>query len=97
MAEPFKVIIAGGSLGGLMLALQLERAGIDYIVLEKGEIGPQLGASIGFQPHSVKLFEQLGVWDDMKSITVPMGNRQHFDEHGKCFEDSALFTEIHKK
>ncbi|GJC87167.1 FAD-dependent monooxygenase DEP2 [Colletotrichum liriopes] len=97
MAEPFKVIIAGGSLGGLMLALQLERAGIDYIVLEKGEIGPQLGASIGFQPHSVKLFEQLGVWNDMKSITVPMGNRQHFDEHGKCFEDSALFTEIHKK
>ncbi|KZL85812.1 fad binding domain protein [Colletotrichum incanum] len=97
MAEPFKVIIAGGSLGGLMLALQLEHAGIDYVVLEKGEIGPQLGASIGFQPHSVKLFEQLGVWNEMKRITVPMGNRQHFDEHGKCFEDSALFAEIHKK
>ncbi|OHW89755.1 FAD binding domain-containing protein [Colletotrichum incanum] len=96
MAEPFKVIIAGGSLGGLMLALQLEHAGIDYVVLEKGEIGPQLGASIGFQPHSVKLFEQLGVWNEMKRITVPMGNRQHFDEHGKCFEDSALFAEIHK-
>ncbi|KAK2042425.1 FAD/NAD(P)-binding domain-containing protein [Colletotrichum somersetense] len=97
MAEPFRVLIAGGSVSGLMLALQLERGGIDYILLEKGEIGPQLGASIGFQPHSVKLFEQLGIWDDFKKVTVPMGNRHHFDERGRCFEDSALFTEIHKR
>lgn len=97
MSSPFKVVIAGGSLGGLMLALCLERAGIDYILLEKGEIGPQLGASIGFQPHSIKVFEQLGVWDDIKSVAQPSLYRQHFDESGKCFEDSRLFADIFEK
>ncbi|KAL1640399.1 hypothetical protein SLS58_006897 [Diplodia intermedia] len=97
MSSSFKVIIAGGSLGGLMLALCLERAGIDYVLLEKGEIGPQLGASIGFQPHSIKVFEQLGVWEDIKNTTVPILYRQHFDENGKCFEDSRLFADIYEK
>lgn len=97
MSSSFKVVIAGGSLGGLMLALCLERAGIDYILLEKGEIGPQLGASIGFQPHSIKVFEQLGVWDDIKSVAQPSLYRQHFDESGKCFEDSRLFADIFEK
>ncbi|KAH7039489.1 hypothetical protein B0J12DRAFT_221975 [Macrophomina phaseolina] len=94
MSSPFRVIIAGGSLGGMMLALCLERAGIDYVLLEKGDIGPQLGASIGFQPHSVKVFEQLGVWDDIKNVASPSLYRQHFDENGKCFEDSRLFADI---
>lgn len=97
MSSPFKVIIAGGSLGGLMLALCLEHAGIDFVLLEKGDIGPQLGASIGFQPHSIKVFEQLGVWEDIKNTTVPILYRQHFDENGKCFEDSRLFADIYEK
>ncbi|EOD43599.1 putative fad binding domain protein [Neofusicoccum parvum UCRNP2] len=97
MAAPFKVIIAGGSLGGLMLALCLESAGIDYVLLEKGDIGPQLGASIGFQPHSIKVFEQLGIWETFKNTTVPIAYRQHFDENGKCFEDSRLFKDIHER
>ncbi|KAB2577963.1 putative fad binding domain protein [Lasiodiplodia theobromae] len=97
MSSSFKVIIAGGSLGGLMLALCLEAAGIDFVLLEKGEIGPQLGASIGFQPHSIKVFEQLGVWEDFKNTTVPIMYRQHFDENCKCFEDSRLFADIYEK
>jgi 2-polyprenyl-6-methoxyphenol hydroxylase-like FAD-dependent oxidoreductase len=50
MAEPakFRVIIAGGGIAGLTLANALERAGIDFILLEgRNEIAPQVGASIG--------------------------------------------------
>jgi glycine/D-amino acid oxidase-like deaminating enzyme len=46
--RPFRVLIAGGSITGLSLALILEKAGIDYILLEKREIAPQFGASVGY-------------------------------------------------
>jgi 2-polyprenyl-6-methoxyphenol hydroxylase-like FAD-dependent oxidoreductase len=44
----FRVIIAGGGIAGLTLANALERAGIDFVLLEgRSEIAPQVGASIG--------------------------------------------------
>lgn len=93
----FKVIIAGGSLVGLGLALCFERVGIDYVLLEKGEIGPQLGASIGIHPHAIKILEQLGVWKDIEKVVTPLLYRQHFDEYGKCFEDSKVLSEIKQR
>ncbi|GME30195.1 putative FAD binding domain protein [Neofusicoccum parvum] len=97
MSSSFKVIIAGGSLVGLGLALCFERAGIDYVLLEKGEIGPQLGASIGIHPHTIRILEQLGVWKDIEGVVTPLLYRQHFDENGKCFEDSKVLSEIKER
>ncbi|KAL4985227.1 hypothetical protein BDW68DRAFT_165519 [Aspergillus falconensis] len=49
--RPFKVIIVGGSVAGLILAHCLYRANIDHLVLEERlEISPQEGASIGLWP-----------------------------------------------
>lgn len=90
----FKVIIAGGSLVGLTLALVLERARIDYELFEKGEIAPQLGASIGLHPQTLRLLEQLGVSEDLERLTVPLRHRLHFDEKGTCFEDSFVTEKI---
>ena len=94
---PFKVIIAGGSLVGLSLALIFERLGIDYEVFEKGEIAPQLGASIGLHPHSLKILEQLGVWGDIEKHILPLQRRFHYDENLKCFEDSWVLRDIEEK
>ncbi|KAF4546159.1 FAD binding domain containing protein [Lasiodiplodia theobromae] len=89
----FKVIIAGGSLVGLALALCFERAGIEYELFEKGELAPQLGASIGWHPHGVRILEQLGLRDDIEKIAVPLVDRLIFDENGRCIEKSkALWT-----
>lgn len=46
----FKVIIAGGGIGGLTLASALEKAGVDYVLLEKRNIAPRLGTSITSLP-----------------------------------------------
>jgi 2-polyprenyl-6-methoxyphenol hydroxylase-like FAD-dependent oxidoreductase len=96
MSPRFTVIIAGGSLVGLTTAVALEKAGINYLLLEKREIAPHLGASISIHPHTQRVMEQLGVWSEIKAGVVPLENRQHYDENGNLFEDSAILQEISK-
>lgn len=65
----FKVLIVGASVTGLALANMLEKAGIDYLVLEGGhEIAPQVGASIGVFPHGLRILDQLGCADSAVSL-----------------------------
>ncbi|KAF9118863.1 hypothetical protein BGX30_004258, partial [Mortierella sp. GBA39] len=61
----FKVIIAGGGVAGLSLGVMLERAGIDYLILEAtGEVRP-LGAVVYLGPPILRAFEQLGLLEDL--------------------------------
>ncbi|KAJ9285879.1 hypothetical protein DTO027B5_3094 [Paecilomyces variotii] len=87
--------ICSRSVVGLTLALALEKAGIDWELFEKGEIAPQLGASFGLHPPSLRILDQLGVWDDLKRIVVPLEHRQHMDCNNRCFEDSYVLRDIH--
>ncbi|KAL1847206.1 hypothetical protein Plec18170_008770 [Paecilomyces lecythidis] len=91
----FKVLIAGGSIVGLTLALALEKAGIDWELFEKGDIAPQLGASFSLHPPSVRILDQLGVWGDIEKIVIPLEHRQHIDGEGRCFEDSYVLRDIY--
>ncbi|KAF3769433.1 FAD/NAD(P)-binding domain-containing protein [Cryphonectria parasitica EP155] len=92
--ESFRVIVTGGSVVGLVLANALEKAGIDYIVLEKREIAPHLGASISVLCQSARVFEQLGIWKRMLKESLPLKDRLHFDEHGNLFENTAVLRLI---
>lgn len=61
-----KIIIAGGGITGLSLALMLERIGIDYFLLEANdEIHPQVGAGIAFTGNGFRILDQLGVYEDI--------------------------------
>lgn len=65
-SKPLKVIIAGGSVAGLSLALMLEKNGIDFVVLEAyPDIAPQVGASIGVLPNGLHILDQLGCCDQV--------------------------------
>jgi FAD dependent monooxygenase len=69
----FRVIIVGGSVGGLTLAHCLSRAGIDYVVLEKGDqIAPEIGASIGIMPNGARVLAQLGLFEELESHIKPL-------------------------
>jgi 2-polyprenyl-6-methoxyphenol hydroxylase-like FAD-dependent oxidoreductase len=69
----FRVIIAGGGIAGLSLALSLQHAGINYILLEaRDEFAPQLGASIGLGPNGSRILDQLGCYDEILQSTVPI-------------------------
>ncbi|VUC31552.1 unnamed protein product [Clonostachys rosea] len=72
----FKVLIVGGSVTGLTLANMLERAGIDYLVLEGyKEIAPQVGASIGLVANGLRILDQLGCSQDLIDLVdMPLDN-----------------------
>lgn len=73
--RPFRVVIGGGGIAGLTLANALEKAGIDYVLLEsRNSISPQVGASIGFLPNGGRILDQLGCFDQLESTTVPLKN-----------------------
>lgn len=64
-----KVIIAGGGIAGLTLALMLETLDTDYLLLEAhDDIAPEVGASIGLTPNSLRIFDQLGVYDAIEAL-----------------------------
>lgn len=69
-----RVIIVGGSLAGLTLAHCLERAGVDYIVLEgRDRIDPQIGASLGLFSNGSRVLDQLGLYETIeKDIEAPI-------------------------
>ncbi|KAF2157138.1 FAD/NAD(P)-binding domain-containing protein [Myriangium duriaei CBS 260.36] len=71
--ERFHVLVAGAGIGGLTLARSLELAGISYTLLEgRGEVAPQVGASIGIMPNGGRILGQLGCLDDILAVTSPL-------------------------
>ncbi|KAL3299674.1 FAD binding domain-containing protein [Colletotrichum asianum] len=67
--KKMRILIVGGSVSGLSLAIMLEKFGIDYLILEAyPTIAPQLGASIGLLPNGLKILDQLGCYERLREI-----------------------------
>lgn len=92
---PFKVLIAGGSVSGLTLALTLERAGVDYELFEKGDIDTDLGASIAINGPIIRILEQLGIWEDLEPIVTDVERSYRIDgKTGRVVLDSDYFRAL---
>ncbi|KAK3810215.1 MAG: hypothetical protein J3Q66DRAFT_64581 [Benniella sp.] len=65
-----KVIIVGAGVCGLMTAIQLERAGIDYIVVEKARTLSPLGSALSLTPACNYIFDQLGLLEELQQHSV---------------------------
>ncbi|KAH7141068.1 FAD binding domain protein [Dactylonectria macrodidyma] len=69
-SNDFKIIIAGGGIAGLTLAVLLEKFDIDYVLLEAhDEIAPPVGASIGMMPNGLLILDQLGCYDAVRAVS----------------------------
>ncbi|ATZ46386.1 hypothetical protein BCIN_01g09920 [Botrytis cinerea B05.10] len=70
---PFRVVIIGGSVAGLVLGNMLQLNGIDFIILEAyPAIAPQVGASIGLLPNGNRILDQLGLFDTILGLAPPV-------------------------
>ncbi|KAF9344629.1 hypothetical protein BGX26_004095 [Mortierella sp. AD094] len=72
--SPFKVVIVGAGVGGLVMALCLERAGIDYVVLERAQQLPVPKTMIQLSANTLRALEQLGLLDEILAISKPVAS-----------------------
>ena len=77
------VLIAGGGIGGLTLALSLHQIGIPARVFESvSELRP-LGVGINVLPHAVRELIELGLHDRLDASAVRTKELAYFSKHGK--------------
>ncbi|MBB4612642.1 flavin-dependent oxidoreductase [Novosphingobium taihuense] len=66
------VLIAGGGIGGLVLALTLHQIGVSCTVFESVRELKPLGVGINLQPNAVRELEDLGIGEDeMDAVGIP--------------------------
>lgn len=61
-----KVAIAGSGVAGLAAAIQLAKAGVEVVVFEAKPELSALGSGITLQGNALRVFDALGVWDDVR-------------------------------
>ncbi|WGR95077.1 3-hydroxybenzoate 6-monooxygenase [Bradyrhizobium sp. ISRA443] len=70
MAETKPVLIAGGGIGGLAVALGLAQKRIRSILLEKAAALGEIGAGIQLGPNAFHAFDYLGVGEAARNMAV---------------------------
>ncbi|KAF9428396.1 hypothetical protein BGZ94_002536 [Podila epigama] len=60
-----RVLIVGGGIGGLTLAILLKKAGIPFQVYERAIRVQETGSALIFGPNVAPLFEQMGIYDEL--------------------------------
>jgi 3-hydroxybenzoate 6-monooxygenase len=63
-------LIAGGGIGGLTAALALSRCGFRVCLIEQAREFKEIGAGIQLGPNAFKMFERLGITDQINSTAV---------------------------
>jgi len=76
------VLIAGGGIGGLALALTLHQLGVPCLVLESAKQMRPLGVGINLQPNAVRELIDLDVADGLDSIGVRTQEYGFFTKFG---------------
>lgn len=90
-AKDFRVIIVGGGPVGLLSALALRSAGIEFIILEqRSDIVIDYGAALSLNSASLRIFHQLGLLEKALSIGCELHRRSTFTLEGHLFDSQAL-------
>ena len=70
------ILIAGGGIGGLTLALALEQRGFTPVVLEQASRLEEVGAGLQLSPNGTCALASLGLLDALRAVAVePEGKR----------------------
>jgi 2-polyprenyl-6-methoxyphenol hydroxylase-like FAD-dependent oxidoreductase len=78
-----EVIIVGGGIGGLTLALKLHQAGIACRIYEAAPEIKSVGVGINLLPHATKELAELGLEDALSQVAVTTVDACFFTRHGQ--------------
>ncbi|WP_103382102.1 flavin-dependent oxidoreductase [Pseudonocardia dioxanivorans] len=83
MSTPHDVLIVGGGIGGLTLALQLHRAGVPCRVVEEAPELRALGVGINILPHASRELHRLGLGPELDRIAVRTREAVFYNRFGQ--------------
>ncbi len=87
----FKAIIVGGGPVGLVAAHAFARAGIDFVLLEKGaSVYPDLGASLALWPMTLRVLDQLGILERLRPIMTRLEHFHISTDDGEMFNETEV-------
>ncbi|MEL6677461.1 MAG: flavin-dependent oxidoreductase [Pseudomonadota bacterium] len=81
------ILVAGGGIGGLTLALSLHQQGLPVQVFEAVREVKPLGVGINVQPHAVRELEALGLLPGLDRIGLRTEEVAYFNDHGQLIWD----------
>lgn len=77
------VLIVGGGIGGLALALSLHQAGISAVVFEAAPEVQPLGVGINILPHGMRELSELGLQDELIALAIETRELAFYSRHGQ--------------
>src|SRR5206468_4410638 len=77
------ILIAGGGIGGLTLALSLHQIGVPCRIFESVPELKPLGVGINVLPHACRELIELGLHDKLDAAGVRTKELAYFSKHGK--------------
>ena len=77
------ILIAGGGIGGLTLALSLHQIGLPARVLESVDRLEPLGVGINLLPHAVRELTELGLADALAATAIPTSTLAYHSARGQ--------------
>lgn len=90
--RPFRIIVVGSGVGGLVASSCLQKLDIDHVVLEKhGDVAPPIGAGIAMWPQGMRVLKQLGYEDELKKYSKPLNRFQARTPNGRMIMDQQGF------
>lgn len=92
-----RVIVVGAGVAGLTASHCLQKANIDHVVVERGVVAPQEGASIAIYPHGCRILAQICALDAAKKACMPMDRWKNRRADGKVVMDNGFFHHVKEK
>jgi salicylate hydroxylase len=93
-----EIIVVGGGIGGLAAALALSRIGKRVLVLEQAAEFAEIGAGIQLGSNVYKMFDRLGVVDDINAMAAfPDFLMMRDSMTGEVFAEIAAGEEFRKR
>ncbi len=83
MSHDADVLIVGGGIGGLTLALSLHQAGISARVFEAAPEVQPLGVGINILPHGMRELCELGLQDALTACAIETRELAFYSRHGQ--------------